>query len=100
MLAEEVGNNRFLNFQVVDSVKAGFQTHITNYTSTDSSIENWVIVGRSTGNAAPLAYHLNSRGIITPRTDGFTAKNVQFFNFDTGMSILQSCSECQSVLLW
>ena len=54
-----------------------------------------IIVGRSKNNHASEEFHANAKssGILVPRTDGFRAKNIQFFNFSAGMYIIESSSE-------
>jgi len=100
VLAEYMGNAIFRNFVILDSFRAGFQIHQSNYTKEDVVLENSIIVGRSTGNANTLAFHLNSRGVILPRTDGFVVRNVAFNNFGTGMILFESSSENDNVKLW
>lgn len=76
--------------------------------------DNFLIVGISNGNGAtreehretkPL--HLNqgwspkgSKGIITPRTVGWRANDIKFYNFYEGMTIVDSCSECFHMKKW
>jgi hypothetical protein len=61
---------------VADSKFAGFQSHKTNLTKDGARIQNYLIVGKSRGNANPDNYYIDSRAIIAPRTDGFMASNV------------------------
>lgn len=63
-------------------------------------LENSIIVGRSLGNSAPLAFHLNSRAIILPRTDGFAVRNVALHNFGANMILVEGSSENDNVKLW
>ena len=41
----------------------------------------------------PIEFHKNSRGIITPQTEGFRATNIHFTNFDEGMTLFKSGSK-------
>jgi hypothetical protein len=59
-----------------------------------------LIVGKSRGNSNGNEYYANARAIITPRTDGFIAKNVQIYNFDSNMTLLNSCSFCYHGKVW
>jgi hypothetical protein len=86
----------FRDFQVADSKKAAFQTHKTNFTKEGATIENFLIVGQSQGNANTEAnYYNGSIGVITPRTNAFYVKNVRFQNFKKDMVLVNVCSECQ-----
>jgi hypothetical protein len=89
----------FRDFQVADSKKAAFQTHVTNFTKEGATIENFLIVGQSQGNANTEAnYYNGSIGVITPRTSGFYVKNVRFQNFKTDMVLVGVCSECSTTV--
>jgi hypothetical protein len=63
---------------------------------------NWVIVGRSNGNAESESFHANakSRGFIVPRTDGFKASNIEFHNFVEGMILVESSSVNDNIKVW
>ncbi len=76
VLGEVLGNVLFKNIMVADSKLAGFQSHKTNLTKEGAVIENYLIVGKSKGNANYDAYYIDTRAIIAPRTDGFLATNV------------------------
>jgi hypothetical protein len=96
VLAEEIGNLRFKNMLVADSKVAGFQSHKTNLTRDGAIVENFVIVGKSRGNANPDSFYQGARAIIAPRTDGFYVRDVKIYNFGPNMTLLQSCSLCYS----
>jgi len=60
------------------------------------TLQNSVIVGYSAGNA-PLDIDntlRETRGLITPRTDGFKVVNLKFVNFGATMTPLKACSKC------
>ncbi len=49
-------------------------------------------------NSGPSLYLYNStKGVITPRTDGFNIKNIKFYNFISykNMASIGSCSHCE-----
>jgi hypothetical protein len=41
-----------------------------------------MIVGKSSNPEEDSSFYFESRGIIAPRTDGFSAKNIRFYNYD------------------
>lgn len=47
-----------------------------------------MIVGKSKNPAPDEDFYHESRGIIAPRTDGFHARNVRLYNFDSDMILL------------
>lgn len=51
-----------------------------------------MIVGKSLGNHATDGELDLTRGLITPRTDGFRVENVHFANFDGTMTVFKSVS--------
>jgi len=58
--------------------------------------KNSIIVGFSIGNPPDnidVAYK-NTRGLVTPRTDGFKGQNLSFYNFGATMTPFQACSQC------
>lgn len=63
-------------------------------------MRNSLIVGKSIGNPADDADLENTRGLITPRTDGFKVENVHFANFDKTMTVFKSCSFCFHFKKW
>lgn len=93
---------RFLNFKVADSGQSAFNMHRANLTKQQVVITNWLIVGRSWNYdfTKQSAYYAESRGIITPRTDGFLASGVDFHNFYDAMIPFESCSECYHFKKW
>lgn len=63
-------------------------------------MRNSLIVGKSIGNPADDADLENTRGLITPRTDGFSVENVHFENFEKTMTVFKSCSFCFHFKKW
>ncbi len=63
---------------------------------------NAIIIGFSQSNHEDNIEnaYFNTRGLITPRSDGFMAQNITFYNFDFTMTPLQSCSQCSNPKLW
>jgi len=68
---------------------------MTNVSLQNVTTKKSVIVGFSSGNAADLNNLKNTRGIITPRTDGLRVDDITFANFGPQMTPLQSCSKCE-----
>jgi hypothetical protein len=101
-LGEELGNTVVSNFRTIDSVKGGMQFHMTNNSIENVTATNCTIVGFSQVNPpANIDSEYNqARGLIAPRTDGFKASNVKFYNFGSTMTPLQSCSDCYQFNLW
>lgn len=82
VLGELLGSIKFINFKIADSRLAGFEAYKTNYSSVGASIENFMIVGKSSNPEPDDQFYFESRGIIAPRTDGFSAKNIRLYNFN------------------
>ena len=47
-----------------------------------------MIVGKSNNPETEENYYQNTRGIITPRTNWFSAKNVRLYNYDKDMVLI------------
>ena len=41
-----------------------------------------------------------TKGLITPHTDGFIAKNIRMHKFYAGMTLIETCSECYHFKKW
>lgn len=82
----------FENFYLVDNKQSGFNSYLTNRTDEEVILKNSIIVGKSLGNAATDGELDLTRGLITPRTDGFRVENVHFANFDNTMTVFKSVS--------
>jgi hypothetical protein len=41
-----------------------------------------------------------ARGAIGPRSSNWRMKNIRFYNMNSQMTILQTCSNCDNVLLF
>ena len=55
--------------------------YLTNRTDELVVLRNSIIIGKSIGNSATDGELENTRGLITPRTDGFLVDGVHFENF-------------------
>jgi hypothetical protein len=99
VLAEQLGNALFYNFRVADSYRSAIELYITNFTREQVIIDTWVIVGRSQNNPNEVPI-LNSYAVIAPRTDGFLARNVAVFNFESTMTVVQALSNNDQEKLW
>lgn len=100
VLAEEVGNMVFDNFWLLDNKQSGFNVYLTNRTDEEVILRNSLIVGKSLGNPADDSDLENTRGLITPRTDGFRVESTHFANFDKKMTVFKSCSFCWHFKKW
>ena len=59
------------------------------------------IIGVSNGNAEipKIIYgNIETRGLVTPSTDGLYVENVKFYNFDKNSTAIASCAVCWHVL--
>ena len=87
MLAEHLGNAIFKDFYLLDNFRGGIQLHTANQSREEIICENWVVVGRSANNPSEVPI-LNTRAFITPRTDGFRARNIEIFNYEASMTVV------------
>jgi len=92
-IALNVGDVRFNNFKTADNILAGVEFEQTNNVYDGRpGVYNSVLVGRSMGNSANKG---SPYGIIAPRTEWFTIRNVTFYNYDfNGAAALGDCSHC------
>jgi len=94
-IAGQVGDVRYNNFKVADSILANIEfeeTYDTGYFT--AMIQNAVLIGRSANTEEALDF-ANPRGIITPRSDNFVIDGVKFFSYDFGTAAgIGSCSHC------
>lgn len=60
------------------------------------------IIGRSLINPPSDPSKLNNaRGVIGPRsTEGWKISDINFYNFDNDMVIMETCSKCNDILLY
>lgn len=76
--------------------QVGIQIHKTNFSMEAVVIRNATVVGLST--ILQDEHVLNtSIGLITARTDGLAIEGISFNNFDTSMTAIQSCSQCEDI---
>lgn len=85
------------NFQLADNLIANILVDKTNQTNKNVLIQNFLVVGSSEN--APKTYYPTftdiAFGIVVPRTDGLSMKNVYFANFLPNMTPLKSCARCE-----
>ena len=96
--AEAIGDVRFVDFIVADSVRAGIEMTYTDWTQLylTTSIVNALVVGQSSI-SEPYKY-IGSIGLITPQTDGLFVDGVAFYNFPLGSYSLGDGSHAER--LW
>jgi hypothetical protein len=97
-IAERLGYVQFLNFKVADNRVGGMEVSLTEDIDNGyAKISDALIVGRSANTEADLDdLEIGPHGIITPRSEGFTVENVQFYNFNhwEDGAALGTCSHC------
>lgn len=72
---------------MADNKKSNIQFDKTNLTREDVILENALLVGRSRGNFdESLAFFRDSRGITAPKTDRFLARDINFHNYEAGLT--------------
>lgn len=96
VIGGEMGAVVWKNIKAADSGLAGIEVELdVNSVEGMGYVDGALIVGRTTANAQ--GWSGSPHGIITPRTDRFWVKNVNFWNFDmTNAAALGSCSHCFS----
>jgi hypothetical protein len=94
-IAERVGDVRFVNFKVADNVLAGLEYSLAaEYGDNMAQIDGALIIGKTTNTEERLEW-ASPRGIITPRTENFTVRNVRMFNLNWNKAAgVGSCSHC------
>jgi len=103
VIANQIGDVRFVNIKAVDNVRAGIEVSLTREIWDGyAQINKALIVGLSTNNAWEPAISFNQRGIITPRSDNFSVFDVSFYNFTNTGSVkkaaIGTCSRCEDPL--
>jgi hypothetical protein len=82
-ITNKVGAVKFNGFKVADNREAGIQFEMTHefYGGEYAGVYDSLVIGR-TNNTEKLLERAKPRGIVTSRTNGFTVKNVRFWNWD------------------
>lgn len=94
-IAERVAAIEFVDFKVADNLVAGAEMSLTDdlpegYTK----ISGGLFVGKSE-NTEPALEQSSPRGVITPRSEGFTLENAKFYNYNFNEAAgLGDCSHC------
>mgnify|MGYP007068600096 CR=1 FL=1 len=59
------------------------------------------IIGLTNGNAnSTTALYQKARGAIGPRTSGWKMSKIDFYNMPSYMTVLETCSNCDNLLLY
>lgn len=86
------------NFKVADNILAGLEWSFASnqVLATDIMlVKNALVIGKTENSEPELITGPGARGIIGPRWDYFTVRDVKFYNFDFGESgALGDCSHC------
>jgi len=97
-IAEEMGAVEFHNFKVADNILAGIEWSFadTQVLAKDIMlVKNALIIGNTENAEDAMTNGPGSRGIIGPRWDYFTMRNIKFYNFNQGQwGALGDCSHC------
>jgi hypothetical protein len=73
---------------------AGIEFSLTEFGDNMAQVNGALIIGKS-GNTEEKLDWSSPHGIITPRTENFSVKNVKFYNFNfNDAAALGSCSHC------
>lgn len=91
----------FENFTIAESKMAGMEFYKANFTKEHTKARNIAIIGRSTANPPAADTELDgSKGVILPRTGEVDFEDIRFYEFTSGMTVWQSCSKCDNLLLY
>ena len=84
-----------INFKVADNILAGIEYEKAGeYVDGYANIDGALIIGK-TSNTENRMNWASPRGIITPRSEGLTVKNVKWYHFDfNDASGIGGCSHC------
>ena len=97
VISEKTGHVQFKNIKTADNILAGMEVSVVTNTEVDTCyFDDFMVVGFSTGNSDdPLLDAASPHGIITPRTEKFSAFNGRFYNFNkNSASGIGTCSHC------
>jgi len=95
-IAGGTGAVQFKNFKVADNLLAGIEFEMTWHAKAHGNcfIDGGLVIGTSTNDQAGVAA-ATPRGIITPRSEWFSVKNVKFHNWNwSTAAAIGSCSHC------
>ena len=102
-IAEKVGVVKFNNFKTADHLLAGIEFEIAHefYLGDveTAGIYDALVIGRSNNTEAKLEA-MTPHGVITPRSDGFSMRDIRFHNFNwknwanTNSAAIGDCSHC------
>jgi len=97
-IAGKVGVVKFNNFKTADNKLAGIEfeeAHEFYLGDIETTgIYDALVIGRSNNTEAAMN-GASPHGVITPRTDGFSMRNIRFHNFDFGSAAaIGDCSHC------
>jgi hypothetical protein len=94
-VTERVGDIRFVNFKVADSLEGGIGFSTTNYFGDNMcGVYGGLVIGK-TSNTDPKLEFVSPRGIKAARSENFTIRDVKFYNFDFNEAVaLGTCFHC------
>lgn len=99
-IALNVGWVEFWDFKTADNILAGIEfEHTDNFGDGKVRVEDAVVVGKTTNTFDPstglMINFASPKGIIAPKTEFFTIKNIKFINYDFNKATaLGDCSHC------
>jgi len=95
-ITNKVGDVRFNRFKTADNILAGIEMEMSHeyFGAAYAGVYNSTIIGK-TANTEELLDDASPHGIIGPRSNGFTAKGVVFYNYDwNDAAAWGDCSHC------
>jgi hypothetical protein len=102
-IAERVGVVKFNNFKVADHILAGIEFEIAHEfylgDTETAGIYDALVIGKSNNTESKLEA-MSPHGVITPRSDGFSMRNIRFHNFNwynwrnVSAAAIGDCSHC------
>ena len=97
-IARQVGDVRFEKFKTADNILAGVEFEETTNAIGDDRVMVYdsLLVGASE-NSEPMTLEASPAGVICPRREWFTIKNVRFHNYNfKDAHAIGDCSHCDS----
>ena len=102
-IAEKVGVVKFNNFKTADHILAGIEFEIAHEfylgDTETAGIYDALVIGRSNNTELKLD-SVSPHGVITPRSDGFSMRDIRFHNFNwynwrrDSAAAIGDCSHC------
>ena len=94
-ISERVGAVQWHNFKTADNLEAGMESSMTkDIIDGYAKIVGGLVIGKS-ANTEEALDKASPKGIICPRTEGFTIEGVKFYNYNfNSAAAIGTCSHC------